>query len=185
VYEIDGRPAAQVYDEWTGGAIHDLLDGGNILARTSLFPLGRVVGRYGGVPYYRLAHPDSVLENRALSLFADVSEGDQLVLMQGNPAGLIARAGSVARAALDQRDPLAPEVPVGALVVYCAGCMLTVRDRMDEVVDGLRLELGALPFLGSFTFGEQGCFVGGENRHGNLMILVVVFDAVRSGDADA
>jgi hypothetical protein len=56
---------------------------------------------------------------------------------------------------------------------------------MDEVVDGLRLELGALPFLGSFTFGEQGCFVGGENRHGNLMILVVVFDAVRSGDADA
>jgi hypothetical protein len=53
--------------------------------------------------------------------------------------------------------------------------MLTVRDRIDQVVAGLDEGLGGAPFLGCFTFGEQGCFVGGENRHGNLMISVTVF----------
>jgi len=42
------------------------------------------------------------------------------------------------------------------------------------VVDGLREALSGLPFLGSFTFGEQGCFVRGTNRHGNLGISVVL-----------
>jgi hypothetical protein len=46
---------------------------------------------------------------------------------------------------------------------------------MDQVVDGVNQSLGGKPFLGSFTFGEQGCFAGGENRHGNLMISVLVF----------
>jgi len=60
-------------------------------------------------------------------------------------------------------------------VIFCAGCMLTVRERMDQVVLGLRDNLADVPFLGCFTFGEQGCFIGGENRHGNLMISVTVF----------
>ena len=63
----------------------------------------------------------------------------------------------------------------GALVIYCAGCMLTVQDRMGEVAQGVCQVLGDKPFLGSFTFGEQGCFIGGSNHHGNLMISVVVF----------
>ena len=63
----------------------------------------------------------------------------------------------------------------GALVVYCAGCMLTVQDDMARVADVIAEALGEAPFLGTFTFGEQGCFVGGENHHGNLMISVVVF----------
>ena len=64
----------------------------------------------------------------------------------------------------------------GALVIYCAGCMLTVQDEMEEVAAEVREALGGKPFLGAFTFGEQGCFTGGENRHGNLMISVVVFE---------
>jgi len=27
----------------------------------------------------------------------------------------------------------------------------------------------------TFGLGEQGCFIGGENRHGNLMVVVIVF----------
>ena len=48
---------------------------------------------------------------------------------------------------------------------------------MTEVSSGLARSLGNKPFLGNFTFGEQGCFVGGTNHHGNLMISVVVFGA--------
>lgn len=175
LYEIDGRPAAGVYNEWIGGALIDVLQsGGNILARTSLHPLGRVVGTAGGFPYFMLAHPDQMTAEGALTLFANVVAGDELVLMEGTPASLVSRAGRVAATALQNREAQ-PKKIAGALVIYCAGCMLTVQPQMEEVVDGLRQVLGDAPILGAFTFGEQGCFAGGENRHGNLMISVLVF----------
>jgi hypothetical protein len=173
--EIDGEPAARVYDAWTDGAIAGALAaGGSVLASTTLFPLGRRVGDVGGVPYYRLAHPATVHADGSIDLFADIAEGDELVLMQGDVEALVSRAG---RVAADARAlaRLAPSDVAGSLVIFCAGCMLTVRDRLEQVVVGLREGLGGAPFLGSFTFGEQGCFVGGENRHGNLMISVTVF----------
>lgn len=175
IAEIDHRPAAEVYNEWTGGLIAAALPaGGSVLHATTLFPLGRVVGKIGGAPYYSLAHPDQVMADGSLRLFADLGEGEQVTLMQGTVETLISRAGRVAQSAL-QAGHLNPEEISGALVVYCAGCMLTVRHRIDEVVESLNQALGGRPFLGTFTFGEQGCFTGGENRHANLMISVIVF----------
>ncbi len=173
--EIDGRPAAVVYNEWSKGLISDVLaDGGNILARTTLHPLGRIAGHIGKVPYYQLSHPNAVTENGALSIFTNVTPGDEFVLMQGTIDSLVSRAGRVAASALETYSARPKDV-AGALVVYCAGCMLTVRDRLDEVVDSLRSALPNTPFLGVYTFGEQGCFLSGENRHGNLMISVLLF----------
>jgi hypothetical protein len=48
--------------------------------------------------------------------------------------------------------------------------MLGVEERMDDVVKGVSDSLGHAPFLGVFTFGEQGAPLGGEARHVNLMI---------------
>ena len=59
--------------------------------------------------------------------------------------------------------------------------MLTVQDQMDQVATEVRDALGGKPFIGAFTFGEQGCFIGGENHHGNLMISVVVFEQGEDG----
>ena len=170
---VDGEPAAAVYDAWTDGAIAAARPaGGNILASTTLFPIGRRVGELAGVAYYRLAHPESVTPEGALRLFADVAVGDELVLMRGTSEALRTRAGRVAADALAR---LRPNEAAGALVIFCAGCMLTIRDELDDVVASLREVLDGVPFLGCFTFGEQGCFVGGENCHGNLMISVTVF----------
>jgi hypothetical protein len=175
LHEIDGRPAARVYNEWTGGVVSDNLSGGNVLAATTLSPLGRRVGQVGQVPYHRLSHPDSVTADGALTLFSDIEEGEELILMRGTRKSLISRAGRVAGAALGAGRLTADQIS-GALVIYCAGCMLTVQDEMEEVAAEVRDALGSKPFLGAFTFGEQGCFSGGENRHGNLMISVVVFE---------
>ena len=177
--EIDGRPAALVYNEWTGGAIAAALPaGGNVLSDSSLFPIGRRVGEAGGAAYYRLAHPAAVTEDGAIALFADIAAGDELVLMRGTGEALRSRAGRVAADALAVGH-LRPGDVAGALVIFCAGCMLTIRDHLGDVVDGLRASLGGAPFLGCFTFGEQGCFLGGENRHGNLMVSVTVFAGPR------
>lgn len=173
--EIDGRPAAEVYNQWTEGLVQEMLgQGGHILDSTTLRPLGRVAGHIGEIPYFQLAHPDSVTPDNGLTLFAGVTVGDEIVLMRGTVDSLITRAGRVATSALETHRTSADKV-AGALVVYCAGCMLTVQDRLPEVVDSIREALPGVPFLGTFTYGEQGCFLGGGNRHGNLMISVLLF----------
>jgi hypothetical protein len=48
-------------------------------------------------------------------------------------------------------------------------------DDMPRVVSGLNASLGGKPFLGGFTYGEQGCVVGRESVHGNLMVSSIVF----------
>lgn len=172
ILELDGQPAAVVYDGWIGGALGATVrEGGSILTRTTLHPLGRKAGEIGGIPYFQLSHPESVTTDGGLTLFSDIAVGDEVVLMRGSQESLVTRAGRVARSAV----AVATSPPAGALVIYCAGCMLTVRERMGEVAMELRNALAGRPFLGGFTFGEQGCLPGGDNRHGNLMISVLIF----------
>jgi len=175
LYTIDGKPAAQIYNEWSNGVISGQMTGGNVLALTTLHPLGRLVGQVGGVPYYRLLHPDSVRPDGALTLFSAIETGEELVMMSGTRDGLVSRPGQIARSVLET-DRLTPAQISGALVTYCGGCMLTIQDQMNQVAADIRDALGGKPFLGTFTFGEQGCFLGGENHHGNLMFSIVLFE---------
>lgn len=174
VYAIDGKPAAQVYNEWTGGAITDALaGGGEILSKTNLSPLGRPLCELRGVPYFVLSHPEQVTPEGAMRLFTDVSAGEKLVCMTGSVDNLVARAANVVRSALTNAD-MSQEHARGALIIFCGGCFLTVQDRIDEVHANIRRELGAIPFMTTFTFGEQGRIVDVGNRHGNLMISTLM-----------
>jgi hypothetical protein len=186
ILELDGRPAAQVYDEWTRGRLASALaaDGGNVLSLTTMSPLGREIGRISvdqqSIAYYSLLHPERVTATHGLTLFAEVTQGERLHLMQGSIDSLVSRAGRVADAArsllVDGRRGRAQANPAGGLVIYCAGCMLAVGDDLPRVAKELTTALSGTPFIGAFTFGEQGCLLGGENRHGNLMISVAVFE---------
>lgn len=175
LFEIDGRPAARVYNEWTNGLIADLLpQGGSMVPAASFTPLGRAVSQVGGVSFFQLSYPAEALPGEALLIFTEVNQGDEVVLMRGDRESLVSRAGRVATVALDAAPFPAEEIQ-GALTLFCTGCMLVVQDRLDDIAENLRTSLHGVPFLGAFTLGEQGCFLGGENRHGNLMIAVLVF----------
>ncbi|MEO1748106.1 MAG: FIST C-terminal domain-containing protein, partial [Pseudomonadota bacterium] len=113
-------------------------------------------------------------EDRSIDLFADVSEGEVLTQMNGTAQSLIERAGRVATLACASGRISKNEV-VGALMVYCGGCMLSVQDNIGEVAAGVDDALDGAPFLGTFTFGEQGSLLQAGNRHGNLMISCIVF----------
>ncbi|MFC1706280.1 FIST signal transduction protein [Planctomycetota bacterium] len=179
LYEIDGQPAARVYDEWSGGVAADCLSvGGSLVPAASLTPLGNPVGQISGVPYYRLSYPVEVVENDALLLFTEIREGTETVMMRGSRNSLATRAGRVAAAAVSAA-PFGAEEVQGALMLFCAGCMLVVQDRLEQSAEGVRASLGDAPFLTAFTLGEQGCFIGGENRHANLMIASLVFGPIK------
>jgi len=147
--EIDGEPASAVYHRWTDGAVPMAMDVPvSILSDATFWPL-----------------PDG-----SLDLFADLSEGDRIWQMQGTSDSLVARAG---RIAVQARNNARTDIS-GAFVVYCGGCMLAVKDRMEEVCAGVNSALGDAPWIGVFTFGEQGVPTGGVAEHGNLMISCTV-----------
>jgi hypothetical protein len=176
VKTIDGKPAAQVYDHWTNGKIRDaLVNGGVVLAQTSLDPIGRLVDRVGQVPRYLLSHPHQVHPDGSLSFFTEMAVGDELVLMLGSEASLLDRTRQVAaRARGSATEPLA-----GGILVYCSGCVGAIGDGpAAEVARIFGAQLGRAPFIGAATFGEQGCFSGptSVNRHGNLMCDAILFD---------
>lgn len=180
--EINGVAAADVYNEWTQGAITDVPEGGVIMSQTTLYPLAREVGVLAGLPYYKLSHPALVTAQRGLRLFTEIQEGEEVILMQGNEAALLSRA--VHSSDLTPRDQRALNqgAAIGALNIFCAGCMLAIGPAMGQVVESLRDGLGGTPFIAPFTYGEQGRFHGGENAHGNLMISTVFFYQLGGSD---
>jgi hypothetical protein len=54
--------------------------------------------------------------------------------------------------------------------------MLAVGEEMPQVAHAVTRSFGEKPFLGCFTFGEQGAILG-KNAHGNLMISAIAFGA--------
>lgn len=175
VFEIDGRPAAEVYDDWLGGALAGArATGGVVLGATTLHPLGRAVDRVGSMSRYLLSHPHELRADGALTLFTDVTTGDELVLMIGSEASLLDRTEQVVARALPRGAPR----PRGGVLVYCGGCVMTIGERAREVGTTYYRAIGEAPFVGAATFGEVGCFTGPSptNRHGNLMCDTVLFE---------
>ncbi|MCY4336818.1 MAG: FIST C-terminal domain-containing protein [Litoreibacter sp.] len=174
--EIDGKPAAQVYTSWNQGTVPTAKLGEpvNILSQATLWPVGRQTSSLCDVPYFLLAHPCASNPDGSIELFAEINEGERLTQMTGNKDVLAARGGRVAEFALKSGNVPNHQVE-GALVVYCGGCMLAVQDQLEDVYSGVNKALDDKPFLGVFTFGEQGRVHGVGNRHGNLMISCVAF----------
>lgn len=174
VQEINGRPAAEVYNEWTNGAIRDELGGGNILLKTNLLPLARTRGTSHGMPRRLLSHPHEVLpNNRGLAFFTELAVNDELTLMTSTREPLVMR---VRRAAQRARSlSVRGRTPRAGLLVFCGGCLSVLLDQATRISSEFAAEMDGAPFLGIATFGEQGAFFErGESHHGNLMCSAVV-----------
>jgi hypothetical protein len=174
IAEIDGRPAAHVYDEWTNNVLGDkAATGGNVFDETAGTPFGVETGSTDGVPHYLLVHPVSATSDGCMATFAAVEQGAHIHIMRGNLKRLAERAGHVVTRAVAQL-PGGEASLAGGLMVYCAGCKRTVGDRIPEVAKDIAEKFSGLPHLCCFTFGEQG-WIAGRNAHGNLMITAIAF----------
>jgi hypothetical protein len=174
VYEIDGRPAALVYDDWTCGLITDEAHhGGSVLEKTSLWPVARVVKERLVMPQRLLSQPHRVISpSKGLSFFSDLIEGDEIMLMTSTRDPLIKRVQSAVSRARQKQD-----APRGGLLLYSGGCLSVGRSEATRIAAEFRAASGDVPFIGLATFGEQGCFFEkGQSHHGNLMCAGVIFE---------
>lgn len=173
ILSIDNEPAAQVYNRWLDSLIADRLDsGGTILQDTTLQPIATEAARIEGVATYLLVHPASVGEDGSLSTFRSIGVGERVFAMRGDKDRLVSRAGRTAQDA--RRELPASSELAGGLVVYCGGCRMAVDDSLASVVQSVKQAFGDKPFIGCFTFGEQG-LLNDRNVHGNLMISAISF----------
>ena len=174
IIELDQMPAADVYRRWQGLPPFSPFMRTNVLSQSSFHPIGRIISGLDESPVTLLSHPAYVEADQRMGLFSTVQEGERVYLLAGNPTELAEKAGEVV--AVAARQIIAQgQLPSAAVIVFCGGCMLAIPEKMAEVLQGIRRQLPELPFVVTFTFGEQGFFADGTNRHGNLMVSAVVF----------
>jgi len=176
IYEIDNLPAAEVYNDWTGGAVSEELEnGGSVLGKATFYPLAKIIKKEG-TEYTLSIHPLSInATDHSLEVFANVEEGDEVMLMHGNWELLLNRALTTPTKALES-ESLSKEGVSFGIYTYCAGTMLALpEDERPKMPVLIKTAIGDAPFIGTFTFGEQGHIRGVGNVHGNLVNSMVVF----------
>jgi hypothetical protein len=177
IYEIDNRPAAEVYNKWTGGIVvaEELETGGSILSDASYYPLAKII-KNEKKEYTLSIHPLSInATDHSLEVLANIKEGDEVMLMHGDWELLLNRALTTPTKALESENLSKEDVSFG-IYTYCAGSVLAIpeeeRPKMPVLV---KTAIGDAPFIGTFTFGEQGHIRGVGNLHGNLVNSMILF----------
>lgn len=148
LYELDGRPALELYRSYLGDHAADLPASG------LLFPLN-VRPESGGDPVVRtiLGIDDAA---GSLTFAGDVPQGAYARLMKANFDRLIDGAGEAARVS---SAGLAGTPAQLALLISCVGRKLLLKQRIEEEVESVREVLGADTTLaGFYSYGEISPF---------------------------
>ncbi|MEV8508657.1 FIST N-terminal domain-containing protein [Actinoplanes sp. NPDC051475] len=137
VWEMDGRPAAEVFAEAIGAGI-DELDFGRFAAN----PLGLMID---GSPWIRCAQ--EVVENNGLKFACEILEGMDVELMKHTD--LVRDTTAALREAVDQVGGQAS----GAVLFNCVYRKLQIGAQQLE--EQFITSLGTVPAAGFHTYGES------------------------------
>ena len=178
--KIDGRPAQEVYSEWTGGAFDDIdaSKESKVVLSTAVCPMAKAHEMPNGEQRYVLLQPWRFDPNGELTVGCNIHEGETVCYVEGNKRALKKRAGAVVTDAMVQGRIKVDEV-AGSLQIYCRGAANTLGFGDDgevaQMVTEIQKSMKDKPFIGAFTAGEQGSIPGYGFFHGNLMSSAVVF----------
>ncbi|MDH3729589.1 MAG: FIST C-terminal domain-containing protein [Acidimicrobiia bacterium] len=165
LYELDGRPALELYKEYLGGLAEELPASG------LLFPLA--IRGADEAPDDRLVRTILAVDEEAQSLtFAgDIPEGSLSQLMRANFDRVIGGAEAAAEAAaLNQSGQ------VVCLSISCVGRRLVLGERIEEEVEAV---LDVMPpdtlQVGFYSYGELSPFASGAcDLHNQTMTLTTI-----------
>jgi len=180
IAEIEGRPAADVYDEWLGGNVRRLY-----LEK----PAQEVWGALAASPFYvRMRAPtgevysifihvwptDLSFETKSLEIGKPLEVGERVHLASGAWETLLNRVGNLPRAAR-KRSEVEQAVPLLGFGYVCQGVMDLIPEHEREKAPPLiSASNGGAPFLAVVTWGEYGCLTGLGNCYGNLLSSFMV-----------
>lgn len=172
LFELDGRPALELYKSYLG----ELAQG--LPASGLLFPIA--ILNEGEEPITRtvLAVDEAT---QSLTFAGDIPQGKRVQLMRANFEHLINGAEDAAQAVLDSyRGVLAQEANYLAIAVSCIGRKLILKERIDEETE---VTLERFPSntsqIGFYSYGELSPQVFAQNSlqcqlHNQTMTLTLI-----------
>ncbi|MFB3904346.1 MAG: FIST signal transduction protein [Acidobacteriota bacterium] len=179
VETIDGRPATDVYNEWTQGQVARLYPShtpGNVIDAIdalTLYPCYRKFRSPDGRVYTIFSHAwpaDPTLTNRSLQLASSVEKGDRLYLGRGSWETLLNRIGNLPAKAKLQAGMDAGDRTILGIGFICSGVFGSIpRAERGKIPVLLNYSHGGAPFVGMVTAGEFGNLPGIGNKYGNLL----------------
>lgn len=160
---LDGRPALEVYQEWTGLPKEEIM-GGAILVSSTRRPLvllleGQEIS----------CHPVGGNEDGSIDTAVTQPVGATIELRENTTDGMIADAGAAVSAAARQVSR-----PAAVVLSHCGGRALALGDRIGEIVPQVNNAAGQVPWIGFLAFGEQGTVLPGMPMHANLSLSALV-----------
>lgn len=144
LYEIDGRPALELYKEYLGEQAK------NLPSSALLFPLNIWLPGTNEEVVRTILNINEV--DQSLIFAGDIPEGAQSQLMRANFDRLIDGASM---AATTSTQLLGSKKAEFALLVSCVGRRLVLKERTEEEAEGVRDVLGSQAAItGFYSYGE-------------------------------
>ncbi|MBK7859276.1 MAG: FIST C-terminal domain-containing protein [Archangiaceae bacterium] len=169
IYELDGRPAFDVYRE------HAKSRGVSLTAATAgPYLIGNELGVYLGDEIVRARAPLSVGSDGSLSCAANVGQGSTVCILDGEVAPMVSAARDAAKEA---RDNLAFAKPAGVLLFDCICRGMILKDNFSQEIAAIRAEFGAVPIAGFLTYGEIADYKNSTDGWHNTTAVVVAIPA--------
>jgi len=148
VIDFDQRPAAHVYAEMVRKTVDELKKQEEHLTQYTKTPLGQCTD-YGE---YVLKVPDFIMEDSSIVFTPLVFENTVLTLMDGTTEKTLAAAkNSVDKAII--RGGI--EDPSLVLLFPCVLRRILFEDEASREVEIVKQEVGQVPVVGFYTYGEQ------------------------------
>lgn len=158
IYEINGQPARQIYENYFGERAKELVDPAQVLSL--LYPLGQ---ERPGYPECLIRTPVMFHPDGSIEIGGAFAEGDEVKIMLGDVRSIIEAAGESARMAKQDISP--QKTKVGVVFDCISRKRVLGGARRAEEVAALRQEFGAdVPLIGFYTYGEYAPLRGDSGR---------------------
>ncbi len=144
LYELDGKPALDLYKEYLGEQAKGLP------ATGLLFPLSlRLKDRETGLVRTILSVNE---KDKNMTFAGDVPEGAYVRLMMANFNRLIDGACGAAKMSCESFGSDTPDL---AILISCVGRKLVLKQRVEEEIEGVQDTLGeGVTLAGFYSYGE-------------------------------
>lgn len=169
LYELDGRPALQLYKEYLGDRAAGLP------ATGLLFPLAiRTSTTDGKVLVRTILAVDEAAQS--MTFAGDMPEGVLAQLMRANFDRLVQGASEAATLAVNNQNDAATPSPTLSIAISCVGRRLVLGERTEEEIEAT---LDILPKgssqVGFYSYGEISPYASGScDLHNQTMTLTTI-----------
>ncbi len=169
LYELDGRPALQLYKEYLGDRAAGLP------ATGLLFPLAiRSSDTDGKVLVRTILAVDEAAQS--MTFAGDLPEGVLAQLMRANFDRLIQGASEAATLTLDDQQNAGSTSPTLSIAISCVGRRLVLGERTEEEIEAtLEILPNGSRQVGFYSYGEISPYASGAcDLHNQTMTLTTI-----------